>query len=229
MIHELGHAFAARCFDLKVFNIRLHGLGGFCQAETPKTLVAAIAFSSAGLLAEALLLVVTVCYFYVFGKPASTIAQCIAITFIYVNGITILMNLLPKKRHYNNFGSDGYLLWKLVTHRMRGKSYSFPDISATFPRKTRLTTVSGFVPPDFQTGIEILNDNDTTMEFVVSTLTKHLNMPQDKAIAAMLDIHSKGGMLIPLPTYEMAVNAADAIRSDARANGFKLTCRPVER
>jgi ATP-dependent Clp protease adapter protein ClpS len=83
------------------------------------------------------------------------------------------------------------------------------------------------VPPGFTTGIEILNDNHTTMEFVVSALNTHLRMPQEEAIAAMLDIHAKGGLLISLPTYEKAISVATAITSDAIANGFSLICRPV--
>jgi ATP-dependent Clp protease adapter protein ClpS len=83
------------------------------------------------------------------------------------------------------------------------------------------------VPQGFESGIEILKDNNTTMAFVVSSLTTHLNFTREEAVAVMLTIHTKGGILISLPSYEMANNVANAITADAMANGFKLICRSV--
>jgi ATP-dependent Clp protease adapter protein ClpS len=227
VIHELGHASAARYFGLGIFRLQISGAGGQCVTGTPRTFIAAIAFSTAGILAQALLLIGTLIYLEIIGKPMSIFGTCLSIAFVYVNCAMLVVNLIPRKRPRDNFGTDGYLLWKLTVNRIRGKSYAFPDTSATLSPKKRLAELQGFVPPGFTTGIEILNDNHTTMEFVVSALNTHLRMPQEEAIAAMLDIHAKGGLLISLPTYEKAISVATAITSDAIANGFSLICRPV--
>ena len=139
----------------------------------------------------------------------------------------VILNLIPQKRHRRNFGTDGYLLWKLAKNRILGKSYVFPDTSPTFSSKTQLIQLEGYMPQDFKTGIEILNDNNTTMEFVVSTLTTHLRITQEEAISIMADIHTKGGILIPFPSFKKASHVASAITSDAKLNGFKLICRAV--
>jgi ATP-dependent Clp protease adapter protein ClpS len=228
ILHELGHAYVARYFGLKVLSIEISGAGGLCLTETPPTFIAAIAFSSAGILAQAFLLLGTVLYLITIENAPSVFSTCLVISFIIANGVIIVLNLIPWKRHIDNFGTDGYLLWKLIVNRIRGKSYVFPDTSATFSPKMRLTQLQGYMPPDFKTGIEILNDNNTTMEFVVTALTTHLNIPREEAIEMMLDIHSKGGILISLPSYEIANKAADAITSDAKKSGFKLICRTVD-
>ena len=148
-------------------------------------------------------------------------------TFVYINGAMILLNLIPKKRHRDDFGTDGYLLWRLMVDRIRGRSYVFPDTSASFSTETQLANLQGYMPEGFKTGIEILNDNNTTMAFVVSTLTTHLNISREEATTMMFEIHSKGGLLIPMASHEAARSVADAISSDAIANGFKLICRSV--
>ncbi|MEJ2156889.1 MAG: ATP-dependent Clp protease adaptor ClpS [Desulfobacteraceae bacterium] len=227
ILHELGHASAARILGLKVFSLEISGAGGLCITEPPPNFITAIAFSSAGILAQALLLLGTASYLIIFGNPTSIFGTCLVITFTIANGIVLVLNLIPHKRHGDDFGTDGYLLWKLLANRVRGRHYSYPDTSATFSSKTRLTQLQGFMPPDFTTGIEILNDNNTTMEFVVSSLTTHLNMTQEDAISMMLDIHTNGGILISTPTYEKATRVATAITADAKANGFKLRCRSV--
>ena len=228
IIHELAHATAARFSRLQVFEVEISGTGGLCLTESPRNFSAAMALSSAGILAQVFILVSTLFYIEIFGKPTSNFGECLAITFIYVNVVMLVFNTIPSKEPSDNFGTDGYLLWKLLANRIRGRPYTFPDTSATFPPETRLIKLQGFMPSGFKTGIEILNDNDTTMEFVVSALTTHVNMPEEEAISAMLDIHKKGGLLISMPTYEKAIGVATAITSGAKANGFNLICRPVD-
>jgi ATP-dependent Clp protease adaptor protein ClpS len=76
-------------------------------------------------------------------------------------------------------------------------------------------------------GVEILNDNTTPMEFVVTVLEQHLRMTRDAAIALMLDIHEDGGALVPMATFESAQIAAAAIQADAALKKHAFTCRAV--
>jgi ATP-dependent Clp protease adapter protein ClpS len=65
------------------------------------------------------------------------------------------------------------------------------------------------------------------MEFVVSTLMKHLNLDQESAVMVMIAIHTKGGILISFPTLEKAGQVAAGISADARAGGHAFVCRTV--
>ncbi|MEW6585490.1 MAG: ATP-dependent Clp protease adaptor ClpS [Nitrospirota bacterium] len=227
ILHEIGHATVAHYQGLKVFSIKFSGAGGLCKTESPKSFIAAILFASAGIFIQIVILLSTVLYLRVIGNPNSVFGKCLAITFIYANAAMVILNLIPQKRHRQNYGTDGYLLWKLTSNRIFSRSYVFPDTSATLSPKTQLTQLEGYMPQAFKTGIEILNDNNTTMEFVVSTLKIHMEISQEEAIAIMVDIHTKGGILIPFPSYEKACDVAIAITSDAKSNGYRIICRAV--
>lgn len=227
-LHEFAHAAAARIFGLQVQFVYVAGLGGECGCQVPKSFLAAIITFSAGLLAQSVLLILTTIYVGVLGWPGTALGASLVITFTVVNGALVVLNLIPQKPRRANFGSDGYLIWKLIGNKFRGRPYVFPDTSATFAPETRLLGLQGFAPKGFLTGIEILNDNTTPMEFVIDVMTRHLELPQDKAFELMLAVHTKGGVLIPVETYELAVKAAAAISVDAIAKGHRLVCRPVD-
>jgi hypothetical protein len=84
ILHELSHAAAACNFGLKVLSIEISGAGGLCRTEFPRTFITAIVFSSAGILAQALLLVGTFSYLEIVGNPTSIFGKCIAITFMFI-------------------------------------------------------------------------------------------------------------------------------------------------
>jgi ATP-dependent Clp protease adapter protein ClpS len=184
--------------------------------------------SSAGLLVQCALLIITLAYVGIFGIPRSAPAVSQVTTFIYVNIAMFVLNLIPEKPRGSDLATDGYLVWELINRKIRGLPYAYPDTSATFTPETRLYQIAGFVPEGFSTGIEILNDNTTPMEFVVEMMTTHLKMSREKAIELMLAVHTKGGLLVPLETYEGAVRTAAAISADAAAKGHALMCRAVD-
>ena len=74
--------------------------------------------------------------------------------------------------------------------------------SVIFPPQTSLLALPGFVPSGFKCGLEILNDDRTPMEFVVSVLGDHIGFDRKAAIRTMLTIHSQGGALA-LPASSM--------------------------
>lgn len=228
IFHEIGHAVAARVFSLKVYSIELSGLGGVCRAEIPGSRLAALVYASAGLIVQIILLIIVGTYINYSGWPTTVAGTSTAFVFTAVNSLLILVNLIPSKARHENYGSDGYFIWKLILQFFRGQPYCYPDASATFSPKASLISLHGFVPDGFEVGVEILNDNSTTMEFVVHALTKHLKLPHEKAIEMMLTIHKKGGLLIPLETYELAQEVSSEISNEAKREGHDLVCRPVD-
>ncbi|MBI5852072.1 MAG: ATP-dependent Clp protease adaptor ClpS [Planctomycetes bacterium] len=226
-IHEAAHAFAATSVGLKVFSISISGVGGLCRFQTPTSYGPALLVSSAGLMIQLVLLISTIAALSIFGAPTSTFSSYFACGFTYVNGAMIVLNLIPAKRQRSHLGTDGFLLWTLSARAFRKQPFAWPDTSATFPPETNLGKLKGFKPEGFENGIEILNDNQTPMDFVVNTLAAHLKVPRDEAIKLMLTIHERGGLMIALPSHDEALAVADGISKDSAVNGHKLVCRAV--
>jgi ATP-dependent Clp protease adapter protein ClpS len=99
--------------------------------------------------------------------------------------------------------------------------------SPVLPPDTSLTANPRFVPPGFTQGIEILNDNTTPMEFVVTVLSAHMGLSREEATHTMLTIHTCGGALIPAPSLAEAQRIAAQITAEAAKNSHLLICRPV--
>jgi ATP-dependent Clp protease adapter protein ClpS len=83
------------------------------------------------------------------------------------------------------------------------------------------------VPAGFTQGVEILNDNVTKMDFVVSVLSAQLGLSFEAASRTMLEIHTHGGALLPTASSADAERIAAQITAQARERGYPLVCRPV--
>jgi len=99
--------------------------------------------------------------------------------------------------------------------------------SPVFPPDTSLLRMKGFVPAGFSSGLEIMNDNLTPMAFVVSVLQTGLGLSEGDAVRTMLDIHRKGGVLYPLPSFDEAKRVAELVTAEAKAKNHPLVCRAV--
>jgi ATP-dependent Clp protease adaptor protein ClpS len=99
--------------------------------------------------------------------------------------------------------------------------------SAVLSPETSLTKRDGFLPAGFRCGIEILNDNATPMEFVVSMLQSRLDMDKNDAVKTILEIHRKGGILVPMDSFDESVRIAELISAEARKANHQLICRAV--
>ncbi len=111
---------------------------------------------------------------------------------------------------------------------LAARSVSLESISSTvLPPETSLIAIEGFLPAGFECGIEILNDDITPMEFVVSMLRDTMGMTEEGAIRVMLEIHQKGGVLLPTSTPEEAARIADSITAEAREKNHPMVCRAV--
>lgn len=67
-----------------------------------------------------------------------------------------------------------------------------------------------------------LNDETTTIEFVISSLVKYFGYNPDTALNIATDIHEHGSAVVAVLPYEIAEQRGIEVVLDARANGFPL-------
>jgi len=72
--------------------------------------------------------------------------------------------------------------------------------------------------------VYLLNDDYTTMEFVVEVLMFVFNKPVEDASKIMLKIHREGIGLCGVYTYEVAETKINTVHRLAEENGFPLKC-----
>ena len=75
-------------------------------------------------------------------------------------------------------------------------------------------------PPMFK--VIYMNDDKTTMEFVVRSLIDHFNYTDDTAIHITHDIHNMGSAVVAVLPYEIAEQKGIEVTLDARAENFPL-------
>lgn len=75
-------------------------------------------------------------------------------------------------------------------------------------------------PPMFK--VIYMNDDKTTMEFVVRSLIDHFNYTDDTAINITHDIHNAGSAVVAILPYEIAEQKGIEVTLDARAENFPL-------
>lgn len=227
ILHEGGHFIAARAFGLQVSNVEISGLGGMCFIQAPRTVKEALVVFSAGLAVQMAILLLTILSASLFGAPTSALGQCVFRTFTFVNAAILILNIIPAKVRWG-FANDGLVLWRLFLHVWKDRPYPFsPNFKETilFPPDTRLHLLEEFSRAGVTTGLEILNDATTPMEFVVAVLMTHLDMDREGATAMMLDIHRNGGVLVPVDDVARSAAIAAAITSDAHEQGHQFVCR----
>jgi len=77
--------------------------------------------------------------------------------------------------------------------------------------------------PD-QYRVLLLNDDYTTMEFVVSVLMTVFHKALTEATRIMLDVHKKGKGTVGVFSYDIAATKVNQVHQLARQNGFPLKC-----
>lgn len=75
-------------------------------------------------------------------------------------------------------------------------------------------------PPLFK--IIYLNDDKTSMEFVIGSLIDYFNYNTDTASQITVDIHEKGSAVVAVLPYEIAEQKGIEVTLEARAQGFPL-------
>jgi ATP-dependent Clp protease adaptor protein ClpS len=67
-----------------------------------------------------------------------------------------------------------------------------------------------------------INDDVTSMEFVVSSLITHFSYEVDDAIAVTEVIHEKGSAIVAVLPYEIAEQRGIEVTMEARRHGYPL-------
>ena len=70
----------------------------------------------------------------------------------------------------------------------------------------------------------LLNDDVTTMDFVVMILCEIFNKELNQAVNLMMQIHKNGSAICGIYTKEIAQTKQSQTLSLAKANGFPLKC-----
>jgi ATP-dependent Clp protease adaptor protein ClpS len=67
-----------------------------------------------------------------------------------------------------------------------------------------------------------INDDVTTMNFVVQSLVDYFNHSVDSALSLTTDIHANGSAVVAVLPYEIAEQKSMEVMVDARGRGFPL-------
>ena len=77
-------------------------------------------------------------------------------------------------------------------------------------------------PPMFK--VMLLNDDYTTMEFVVEVLVYVFQKASEEAMQIMLNVHRNGVGICGVYPHEIAETKVETVEALARENGFPLKC-----
>lgn len=77
-------------------------------------------------------------------------------------------------------------------------------------------------PPFYR--VLLLNDDYTTMEFVVMVLRTVFHMPEERAAQVMLHVHQKGAGICGIFTREVAESKVEQVIVLAQQNQHPLQC-----
>ena len=77
-------------------------------------------------------------------------------------------------------------------------------------------------PPRYK--VMLLNDDYTTMEFVVEVLVYVFQKSPEDATRIMLNVHHKGVGICGVYPFEIAETKVNTVETLARENGFPLKC-----
>ena len=77
-------------------------------------------------------------------------------------------------------------------------------------------------PPMYK--VMLLNDDYTTMEFVVEVLVYVFKKSPEEATSIMLNVHRRGVGVCGIYPFEIAETKVNMVETLARENGFPLKC-----
>lgn len=90
--------------------------------------------------------------------------------------------------------------------------------------KNKIQTKTNIKPPSLFNVI-YMNDNVTTMEFVVETLKNIFHHTEEAAVAITVKIHEDGSSVVSTLPYEIAEQKGVEVTLLARNNGFPLNVK----
>lgn len=96
--------------------------------------------------------------------------------------------------------------------------------STKIQNQVRIQPRTDVVPPSLFNVIYV-NDNVTTMEFVIETLKSVFGHDEETALAIMQKVHEAGSAVAATLPYELAEQKGVEVTLMARNNGFPLAVR----
>ncbi|MCL2044391.1 MAG: ATP-dependent Clp protease adaptor ClpS [Treponema sp.] len=94
--------------------------------------------------------------------------------------------------------------------------------SKTLNRPTEKNRLKVKEPDEYM--VILLNDDYSTMDFVVEVLMVIFHKKIEEANAIMLDVHKKGKGIVGMYPWDIAVTKAEQVHAAARENQFPLRC-----
>jgi ATP-dependent Clp protease adapter protein ClpS len=234
LIHEAGHAVAARWLGVHVFAIRMKGLGGTCSMEVAPGARATLIVFSAGLVAQIVLFTVTVLAQQLLTHPLGPTWGSFAFAFTFGNAMLFVCSVVPWTGR-DGRSSDGRILLQLAVDCWHGRTIlggTLPAMNAAsespvFAPDTSLLAIPALVPSGFRQGLEILNDRHTPLDFVLDMFVRHVGCAGNVAVRRGVQIHNQGGLLLPIASLAEAERIAAAVAQDVAAAGHAFICRAV--
>ena len=105
---------------------------------------------------------------------------------------------------------------------MRGNSHTFrKQKMSKSDTKVKIKPIVNLAEPPLYKIIYI-NDDVTSMNFVVSSLIDYFSYNEDTATSLTHDIHNKGSAVVAVLPYEIAEQKGIEVTLDARSQGFPL-------
>lgn len=92
-----------------------------------------------------------------------------------------------------------------------------PNVEARTKTKTEVEVKE---PPLYK--VIYINDNQTSMEFVVDSLVEHFEYTPVTAEKITIDIHESGAAVVAILPYEIAEQKGIEITVSARSEGYPL-------
>ncbi|WP_035384826.1 ATP-dependent Clp protease adapter ClpS [Ferriphaselus sp. R-1] len=74
----------------------------------------------------------------------------------------------------------------------------------------------------------LLNDDFTTMEFVIEVLQRYFSMELERAMQTMLKVHNEGKAVCGIYTRDIAETKVIQVSQYAKQNGHPLRCEMEE-
>jgi len=75
-------------------------------------------------------------------------------------------------------------------------------------------------PPRFK--VIYLNDNQTSMEFVIESLMDYFDYSEESAVQITMDIHEEGSAVVAVLPYEIAEQKGKEVTISARTQSYPL-------
>lgn len=73
-----------------------------------------------------------------------------------------------------------------------------------------------------------MNDDQTSMQFVISSLIRHFDYNEDSSVQKMMEIHESGSAIVATLPYEIAEQKASEVMLEARTLNFPLQLKLKE-